>query len=606
MSDIGKLRRSGLIGTFGPGAIVDFRVKDAAVSGIVAGLEEWDRNFPPPSTANPQHTTEPRLMRRLKIPISGFRLPPVLSDQEARELPNLRLIAAEFPKWMQCPQCDRISENFPKRPNSASRYCPHHDGADDIYVIPVRFVMACERGHLDEFPWHFWVQHRKGCNNHHGDLFLKSTSAGLAGLDLSCQECGSSRTMEGIFSEETWNNFGRGCRGRRPWLAAPDEKDCDKVLRAVQRGATNLYFPVTLSSLDIPPWSDELMMQLGHYWYTLTAPQTASERKEISGVLSRYDLKPILESMGLTPDKLHAEIEKRISMLDAGESEDLRIEEYRQFTAGQDTPQDEAHNFEIRGENIPAEIAGHFDTAVRAVRLREVRVLTGFTRIHPPAGANMKLVAPISVGNPGWLPAIEVHGEGIFLDLKHQRVKAWESRTDITKIAEGLQKKYVETFRSRYGEDPEWIPSARFYLAHTFAHALMRQLSLDCGYSSASLRERLYVDDLNNDMCGVLIYTATTDADGTLGGLQRQGRSDLVGASITAAIRSMKWCSSDPICIHGKMSAPESASGAACHGCVLAPETSCEHFNCMLERRFLVGDPNNASIGYFYDLVRTE
>ena len=33
---------------------------------------------------------------------------------------------------------------------------------------------------------------------------------------------------------------------------------------------------------------------------------------------------------------------------------------------------------------------------------------------------------------------------------------------------------------------------SRFIVLHSFAHAVMRDLALDCGYSGASIRERIY------------------------------------------------------------------------------------------------------------------
>jgi hypothetical protein len=130
----------------------------------------------------------------------------------------------------------------------------------------------------------------------------------------------------------------------------------------------------------------------------------------------------------------------------------------------------------------------------------------------------------------------------------------------------------------------------------------MRQLSLECGYSSASLRERLYVDD-DSGMHGALVYTATADSDGTLGGLTRQGSSDLLISTIRSAIASVRWCSSDPLCIQGIAALSEATNGAACHACVLAPETSCEEFNGLLDRALLVGLPGQSEIGYFYGLT---
>jgi hypothetical protein len=129
-------------------------------------------------------------------------------------------------------------------------------------------------------------------------------------------------------------------------------------------------------------------------------------------------------------------------------------------------------------------------------------------------------------------------------------------------------------------------------------------LSLECGYSTSSLRERLYVDKNNPSMCGVLIHTSTADANGTLGGLVRQGRAERMEALVLAAIEAMEWCSSDPLCMKGINSLSDGMNLAACHSCVLAPETACEHFNRFLDRAMLVGEPGNPELGFFSCLLR--
>jgi hypothetical protein len=372
----------------------------------------------------------------------------------------------------------------------------------------------------------------------------------------------------------------------------------------VQRGATNLYFPITESSLDIPPWSDQLQVQLGQYWAPILSVEDLGQRAAFVRTLAATVLQPILQTYGWAVDRLIEEIERRLTHLREIENEDLRTAEYRQFAFGEDSPRDVGHQFEIRVEPVPAEVASWFGRVVRAVRLREVRALTGFTRINPPGGDDDERIARISIGNPGWLPAIEVFGEGIFLDLAREPLEHWESRPAVSARAAQVATLWSEEYEVRFGEKPEWLPSARFLLVHTLAHAFMRQLTLECGYSTAALRERLYVEDGEQGMAGFLIYTATTDADGTLGGLQRQGQADRIRRTIPAAIRAMEWCSSDPLCISGKMAAPEAASGAACHACVLSPEPACEHFNRLLDRALLVGLPDDPDVGFICGLLQ--
>src|SRR5690606_39154081 len=135
---------------------------------------------------------------------------------------------------------------------------------------------------------------------------------------------------------------------------------------------------------------------------------------------------------------------------------------------------------------------------------------------------------------------------------------------------------------------------------HTLAHLLIRQLSFECGYGSASLRERIYCNESADqpNMAGILIYTASGDADGTLGGLVRQGKPDFFSALVSKAVASGYWCSSDPLCIESQGQGLGSLNLAACHACALLPETSCEEFNRLLDRGLVVGTPENPSHGY--------
>lgn len=601
-NNLGELRRSSIISTFGPGAIVDYRVGDAPVSAVTAGLEEWDRRSPPSGILNPQTVFEPRLQRRLGV--AGFRLPPVnVDDDEERPA----LIGVRFPEWLQCPSCHvlKSASKWVKEPGDPKRSCgactANAPGGHRVFVVPVRFVCACENGHLDEFPWHFWVQHKLGCNTR-GPLKLQSEAAGLAGLTLSCGGCKSRRSMEGVFSKKAL--LGITCSGRRPWLAAPSEQGCDRSPpRTLQRGASNLYFPVTLSALDIPPWSDNIQKQLGQFWDPIMKVPAQQRAFLISTLM------PVLGDIGLAADDLAHLVNERIAMLEDSQAGNLRWDEYLQFTSGKASVPVQEVEFEIRPEMVPGSVRPYLGHLVRAVRLREVRALSGFTRIQAPPTTGDQLPpvqARLSVGTLNWLPAIEVRGEGIFLDLERGRLNNWETLPAVVQRAARLHEAYLSDWQERHGHDsvPDRVITGRFLLVHSLAHVLMRQLALTCGYSSASLRERLYVGANTTDMCGLLIYTATTDADGTLGGLARQGRGPRLESTLVEAIRAAEWCSSDPLCIHEMVSAPDSFNLASCHSCVLAPETSCEEYNRFMDRAMLVGTPEHPELGFFRDLLR--
>jgi hypothetical protein len=376
-------------------------------------------------------------------------------------------------------------------------------------------------------------------------------------------------------------------------------------MQAMQRGASNLYFPAIESALSIPDWSDGLQEALGIYWQDLV--DTPSEdRPAMVRILARGSLKPVLEELKLTPTELAEEIERRVQAIQAPDVLDLRAGEYRQFTLASGYSEHNDKEFETRSVPVPPTLKPYFSRIVRVVRLREVRALYGFTRINPP-GDGTKGIAPIWRAKPDWLPAIDVRGEGVFLELSTERLNKWE--TDAVKQrADRVNEAWKKEWVSRYGEkEPlQRTITARFLLVHTFAHALMRQLTLDCGYSSASLRERLYVRDGEGAMAGLLVYTATSDADGTLGGLQRQGEAERIVKTIPAAIRAMEWCSSDPLCIEGVMGGADGLSLASCHACVLAPETACEEFNRFLDRAMLVGAPQHPEAGYFAPLLEPQ
>jgi hypothetical protein len=208
-----------------------------------------------------------------------------------------------------------------------------------------------------------------------------------------------------------------------------------------------------------------------------------------------------------------------------------------------------------------------------------------------------------------WLPAIKVYGEGIYLELKESAIKEWQHNfgqflTD--RIDDGFMMRLSgiqQTLPPLTSVTRDWV--SRYLLVHSLAHVLINQLVFECGYSSASLRERLYISaDPNSPMSGILIYTAAGDSEGTLGGLVRLGRPERFGSVLKRALVRASWCSADPICsenLGGQGS--KLANLAACHACILLPETSCETINHGLDRSLLVGTPEDRKSGFFTDYL---
>ncbi|OVE75065.1 hypothetical protein BVX95_00400 [archaeon D22] len=606
-NSVGSLRRSAVIMTYSPGAVADMRAGGAPISGVTAGLEEWDLRAPLSGNLKHQKIVERRLCRKLGKRF--FRLPPVL-EKDAKKidgsLDESSLILRRFPTWLQCPSCELLKQanNWASDPGLPYRYCPKcsakKPGGKKEFVIPVRFVAVCRKGHLDEFPWHWWVQHKEGCE-HRDHLVLRSEGAGLAGLVVSCPKCLRKRSLDGAFGSGALT--GLVCKGNRPWLRKNDDScSCrgdDGSYRVAQRGASNLYYPVMDSALDIPPWTHRLEVELGDYWDFLADIPDPEDR--IKAIEFNQYLKSLVKRLDITPRELSIRFQQMQDDLDSVDVDNLKVDEYRVFTGGIN---ENDREFETIVEPVPQQINGLISQVVRVARLREVRVTKGFTRINPPFDPDGSDMAPISLSPLEWLPAIEVRGEGIFLKLNQAEVAEWESTDAVKTRAISAETTWLGDWNKRNpGKMIPYHATPRLLMIHSFAHALIRQLTLECGYSSASLRERLYIDDAEGGMCGILIYTATPDSDGTLGGLQRRAMPDLLGPTVVAAIKSLEWCSSDPLCISGQLTSPDNHSIASCHSCLMVPETSCELHNRFLDRALLVGTDSDRSLGYLSALL---
>jgi hypothetical protein len=300
---------------------------------------------------------------------------------------------------------------------------------------------------------------------------------------------------------------------------------------------------------------------------------------------------------GFTAEDIVDTFEKMQHQAATSSQDDIRLDEYRVFNGKASTNHRE---FEAYPSTPSGKLKKKIETLTRVSRLREVRVLKGFTRIRPPQESQDIELSPLSITPKNWLPAIEIRGEGVFFSLKPEALIEWSTRPNVVSRCSLMEKEYQEDYKKRYPEVVD-LPklSPRKLLIHSLSHVVMRQLTLECGYSSASLRERLYVDDLEVGMNGILIYTGTADSDGTLGGLQARAEEKLFQNTLEGAIKSSNWCSSDPICVEGSMSPREMHSGASCHSCLLAPETSCEFFNKFLDRALLIGTAEDSSIGFF-------
>jgi len=244
----------------------------------------------------------------------------------------------------------------------------------------------------------------------------------------------------------------------------------------------------------------------------------------------------------------------------------------------------------------PREQAKLVCNVVQVERLREVQASVGFVRIDAPGRAETQElnIAPLSVGRVGWVPAVERRGEGIFLQFHEDLVSDWCAKVDSHSDIEALRGAYKRWRDNRDQAPDPSFPLARYLLVHTLSHMLLRQVALECGYSSASIRERLYIGTPARPTAGFLLSTAASDSEGTLGGLVALGEAHFLGRLLSDALEGAQTCSSDPLCAERLPHPPsDSLHGAACHACLFVSETSCEAGNRWLHRGVLT-DLGNA------------
>jgi hypothetical protein len=560
---IGDVRRAQIVTTYGVGALVAFDDK----SYMIAGLDYW--------TVGEPDLMEPRLARRLRV--SGFILPP--AEQEKKDVPVIR-----FPLWHSCADCNLLQEHKSLLEEIRCRAC-------DGRLVPSRFVICCPKGHIDDFPYFRWVHAGKEKTEAKHGLYIETSgaSASLQGLLVKCI-CGAGRTMHGAFAK---NAIGK-CSGQRPWIGG-DAEDCSEIARTLQRGASNVWFSHVESSLSIPPWSDAVFTVLDRHWTVL---KTLRNREILKNTLSQ--MKSVLASGFDLDEIVDVALQRQAGESAEDDDRDLKLEEYRALCHGYPQTHQGDEFVCLPAKELTKFIVGVFQRVMLVTRLREVRALRSFTRLLPFApGAAYKDFPPLSQEPLDWLPAIEVNGEGVFFEFELKRLAQWENRADVKERASSIHFHYLDMLRQSQVIS-SLVVTPRLLLLHTFAHAIINQWSLECGYPAASLRERLYVSD---EMAGVLIYTATGDSAGSLGGVIGQAKADRLEPGIREGIYRASWCSGDPVCIEAEAQGTNSLNRAACHACVLLPEVSCEFGNVFLDRGMLTGWPEHTSAGFFSDVA---
>ncbi len=599
----GEIRRSQSVTTYGSGAIVDF----PRLSGIMSGIDWW--NISDGSLPDDARFEEENLKRML-----GKDFFVQVSTDENVDQP-FSIPVFRFPRMYYCPECHELDRYnlLAKSDQSTSEYnrplyCNRCSTPENkVRLIPSRFVVACKNGHIDDFPYDWWV-HRGHPHDSEKErnLFLeyKGNTGGLDSIHVRCA-CGAHTTMAGCMDKEAFSSLHCSCNmpwlgfdeNKKPWYKDPN--GCAEIPRTMQRSANNVYYAVNQSALTIPPWSKKIQKLFNKFSETLTfifENEESVREKQLEKHFTQHS-----DEYKCTFEAFKKEAYRRFLDEREGEISDktLRIDEYNAFVGADSVEDDDL--FRTKSSVVPEELADYIDIIKIVSRLREVKVLKGFRRIDPVGDPESpEKYAPLSRSPLPWLPAIQMFGEGIFIKLNESAVERWESRN--ADRYKAMSNRLDVTW---IGNDMFNSDKPRYVLLHTLAHLIIRQLTAQCGYETASLREKIYstYNGTEAEMCGILIYTSATDSDGSLGGLAREGDGYRLGNTILAMLENATWCSNDPICMDSHGQGYKSLNYAACHACGLLPETSCEAANCLLDRAAVVGTPENREIGFFSALL---
>jgi hypothetical protein len=588
-TEIKVIRQADTIGSAGVGAIVDI----ASESLIAMDTTYWPENSPILRSA--------RLEEALHVPI--LKSAPDAGYWPSEKSPGIRF--QRFPAWLFCQNCRRMRRLTPKNETGAQPECLSCHGL----LVPMRFVAVCESGsHIQDVPWARWL-HRAAtgegaiCKDETSMRFLSASGGNesLSGLSLKCDACETLRSLGGITSLNAMKSDGFKCWGKQPWELSTDGNPCDAPLRVIQRGATNAYYAETYSALDIPEGKTEL--EIAHskarshpgFGYLLASP---------TGVAALAVAGEIADEVGFNANEVLALAESdRGEIAPLATKRSLLSGEWAAFIEvvrgdGPSLPNFSARPIQFNPVSEPGAltyVAQLVSSVVLVDRLREVRAMRSFRRYD--LGAKSVLADLGTNGKQKWFPAVESFGEGIFVSFDEPSIRQWEDNPEVRSRYDVLARRRDS---SKIAERLV-VPTPRFILLHTLAHLLIRRLSFDSGYAAASLRERIYAYRGDHySEAGFLIYTAAGDIEGTLGGLVRQGEQLSLSRTLLASLEDADWCSNDPLCRESPGQGMDALNLAACHGCALCAETSCEYSNLLLDRSALVGGD---SVPGFFDQI---
>lgn len=600
MTEDNFLRRSQIVTGFGPGALVD--LPDHSV--IIAGLGQW-------SGAQRYPVRELRLQAKLAaalgLPSIDLYMPPAFSEDDNRPA---SIAGRVFPTWFvtQQPIAGGGGPHRRRRlvGHSVLRRSAYEDPDETDRskrkkrVVPVRFVCGCTRGHVDDLDWRAFAH--RGQRTCQRTLWLeeRGTSGDVADVVVGC-DCGAERRL---YEAQPLGALGR-CNGKRPWLGNFAAESCSEPNRLLMRTASNAYFAETLSVISLPDGDDRLKAVVLRCWTDL------EQVEDLAGLRAakRYNAALRAELEGFADEEVWAEIGKKRAGGTEADDGGVKPAEFRVLASGKQriglADTDSAFFAETLDRSVwdPAgdPLLASLENVVAVHRLREVIAQVGFTRfdatpVDEAGDLDLQTERAALDIAPSWLPAIENRGEGLFVQFRAADIAVWEASAPVIARAARLRAGFDVWLADR-PRSKRQFPGAAYVLVHSIAHLLLTEVALECGYPASSLRERVYGFD---GMYGVLIMTATTGAEGTLGGLA--ACAPRIGSLLRRAVEAATLCSNDPVCAQHEPDdrlSNRPLHGAACHGCVLIAETSCEQRNDLLDRALVIDTLSSQGSGFF-------
>ena len=588
----GQIRHSQIVTTFGPGSLVDLPRQ----SVLIGGLDHW--------MGVGEEIHEPRLIEKLRrhldLPELKLFTPPPASDEPGA--PKNGITAWQFPEWFITQTVlyrDAVVRSRALIHRRALVKGEYLDADRKRHpVVPVRFVRACRCGHIGDIDWRGFVH--QGSRNCSRQLWLdeRGTTGDINDIAIRC-ECKMQRPLAHATQRER-RALGM-CDGSRPWLGPDSRTDCTEVNRLLVRAASNSYFSRVMSVISLPDRDESLEKVVSQVWQFLESAESADdvrhERKKavVKAALEDYADEEVFRAVqarrgaGGEPSPKTVK-EAEIEVLASCKEE-----------IGEDKPDGDFYARNLPRAEWASPLTECLECVVLVHRLREVAALVEFTRFDPATpDIDGELdggvqAAPLA-REVTWLPAIENRGEGVFLGIKRSAIEEWLSRSEVQQRGLRLEAGFKK-WQDEHPESKRNFLALPFIMLHSLSHLLITALSLECGYPASSIRERVYAGEGG---FGILLYTGSSDAEGTLGGLVEAGRQ--IDRHLQAAVEVGGLCSNDPVCAQHDPPNPHERRflvGAACHGCVLIAETSCEQYNDSLDRALVVPTVENLGAEFF-------